>query len=844
MARLTVGSAVLLVGLVLPGCVPDQPGSPSAGGVTVTGLSGFPLVVAEETGAYLAITGRYRQDQTLDQKVIYSEGGNVKPITLMTSSEERTLSLMEVSISPDGLTGAIVSRECLTHCDSYPFPYRISLRLLDLRTQRLIGLRSFDWPIPGYGQAPGQPVNQVRISDGGKLVVWNSPGDGEEVWRPESNELSHVARLTPNVGTNVLQACSDGESYIASDANGNAVRVRIASGAGPFAVEPQPFFSPTSQGWSFTSDCSQAWAGGGFEPWAVQILDATSVRSIDFRPYFEGARLLTAALSDDLATAVVAVVNPLHLDRLEYWRVSVSNPADHSLLGWTLNSEWSEPTGGWTSGGGYPLGGTIGNGGNFALRVHDVTGQGIFGVVAGGPASNADSCSGVSSLEETPELTRNTEFVVADVSPISLTTFSPVPAAACRTRLEIAAYRVSPDPTIGGRHDMAGDQGFLFEDLRLQPSSFQFASQGGGFAIATLAAGTLPPGLYDFVAVRSRADGTSTVASKSVRVKVVSSWLKLLDSAAKARMRAAGGKWIDVASDERQFTDFVDAGTSSEITEVFGDLDTATDVGVQISGFNETADARYSVSATGQVSSGQGAWNSERIWIDSGRRTKYGTAVVAWHGYDAPVENVGSDAAAFHGASNLAADLDTLGLGAGRTQRLTLVGHSYGSLVASLAVMKEDVHPDNLIVMGSPGLDIERYAQDGVPGIKYYQSSTVSGVRYLYDHGVDALVNIPPEHVWVGRGPGDPVAGLEEFGVAPHLTEFGANEYDTDAHSNLGGYECSVLDGVFDCHSHYFDLGTTSLYNITLIIQGHGDPDFPGPGEVPFVRNHWYGAGY
>jgi hypothetical protein len=169
-----------------------------------------------------------------------------------------------------------------------------------------------------------------------------------------------------------------------------------------------------------------------------------------------------------------------------------------------------------------------------------------------------------------------------------------------------------------------------------------------------------------------------------------------------------------------------------------------------------------------------------------------GTAAVAWLGYDAPsVHQVISDARARSGAQQL--DRFVLGLRstAVRLQHVTVLGHSYGSLVAGLAA-KRDRGADDLVLLASPGVEATRASQ----------------------------LQVPAGHVWSARDATDPIqlvfwpsrlAGLfgidvpTAFGPDPTGAPFGANGIP------VGG----ALG-----HSGYFAAGSQSLASLAAIVSG------------------------
>jgi pimeloyl-ACP methyl ester carboxylesterase len=171
-------------------------------------------------------------------------------------------------------------------------------------------------------------------------------------------------------------------------------------------------------------------------------------------------------------------------------------------------------------------------------------------------------------------------------------------------------------------------------------------------------------------------------------------------------------------------------------------------------------------------------------------------AVIAWLGYDAP-QGVGRDAAREELARAGATSLDrfTQDLAIMRPNaRLTLIGHSYGSVVAGLAAASLPAQVKDLVVVGSPGMGVSRVA----------------------DLHTSA-------HVWAGQSAQDWIDWVPAFqvwgaghGTLPVTAGFGARVFGTN--------------GVID-HDHYLAPGTQSLGNIVSIVLGL-DSSVTGPNSV------------
>lgn len=156
-------------------------------------------------------------------------------------------------------------------------------------------------------------------------------------------------------------------------------------------------------------------------------------------------------------------------------------------------------------------------------------------------------------------------------------------------------------------------------------------------------------------------------------------------------------------------------------------------------------------------------------------------ATVMWLGYDTPGVNHGAvgDGHAEAAAPALDGFIDGL-----RTTdhegRISVVGHSYGSVVVGEAASTGDgLAVDDIIVAGSPGM--------GVGGAGQLQ--------------------VESGHVWAGSAAGDDVSGwLSHFahGPEPHQEGFGANRFVVDTTG----------------HSDYWRRDTLSLENQAMVIIG------------------------
>lgn len=202
---------------------------------------------------------------------------------------------------------------------------------------------------------------------------------------------------------------------------------------------------------------------------------------------------------------------------------------------------------------------------------------------------------------------------------------------------------------------------------------------------------------------------------------------------------------------------------------VTGDLDNADHVGVQVPGITNRIDNFSSLLGDATREQGQVP----------------GSATVVWLGYDTPelADSVTEDDADRGGA---ALHDFLLGTRRARGSDLTVMAHSYGTLVTSKALQAFHGQqlPDRVVLFGSPGLgdDIHSTADLGLPeGYPIY-----------------AL-----------RAKGDPVAVLAPFGSDP---------LDLPGITSLATKATGMTEA--EGHSAYTDSGTMTLQNIAGVLSG------------------------
>ncbi|BCZ21631.1 alpha/beta hydrolase [Mycobacterium senriense] len=208
---------------------------------------------------------------------------------------------------------------------------------------------------------------------------------------------------------------------------------------------------------------------------------------------------------------------------------------------------------------------------------------------------------------------------------------------------------------------------------------------------------------------------------------------------------------------------------------------------------------------------------------------QHSTAVLAWMGYDAPefasrwqqavtdpsnLEQVGTPWRARQAGALLAADVNGLAAthGASTPRHVTVLGHSYGSTTVADAFANSGMRANDAVLTGCPGTDLASNAADFHldGGRLYVGAASTDAISWIGEsggglpNGLNATLDRP-----LG-----PLAGL---GADPAHAGFGAVRFRAEV---AGSH--SVMPWFTD-HSHYYDVGSEALRNMTEIVTGHGD---------------------
>jgi hypothetical protein len=250
--------------------------------------------------------------------------------------------------------------------------------------------------------------------------------------------------------------------------------------------------------------------------------------------------------------------------------------------------------------------------------------------------------------------------------------------------------------------------------------------------------------------------------------------LGLRSSANRRIALAAGGPFAALAADDRQLL-YVDP-VRGHAAEVLGDLRGAPHVAVVVPGMANGVD-RFST-----VLDKAEALRAAAAALDPPEHL----ATIAWLGYDSPLVDAVVDDEARTGGPHLARFVDGVVAGGAGGATLTVVGHSYGSVVTGFALRA--------------GLDVDAVAVTGSPGM---------GAATAGDLG-----DVP---VYALSAPLDLVSLTERYGTDPADPGFGA----------------TVLATGVAGHRSYFEPGTVALANLALVATGRADEAAQG-GPSPF----------
>lgn len=187
------------------------------------------------------------------------------------------------------------------------------------------------------------------------------------------------------------------------------------------------------------------------------------------------------------------------------------------------------------------------------------------------------------------------------------------------------------------------------------------------------------------------------------------------------------------------------------------------------------------------------------------------TATVAWIGYQAPqkgldllnpFKSVLADGLAKDGAAQLVPFLRGIDAARDHDAHLTLLGHSYGSTTAGLALQQE-TGVDDVVFFGSPGV----------------------GTDYLED------LKVAPGHAYYIEARLDPVGDTGRFGIDP--SHMSGMEHPSARESTVVDPATGEVRHFSEVtgHSSYLLDDSTSQYNMSVVVAGEPDRRVYDPGK-------------
>lgn len=207
---------------------------------------------------------------------------------------------------------------------------------------------------------------------------------------------------------------------------------------------------------------------------------------------------------------------------------------------------------------------------------------------------------------------------------------------------------------------------------------------------------------------------------------------------------------------------------------LFGDLETADHVAVVVPGVGDGTNLCQD-------------WIPDAINLFEASTS---TAVVLWKGYDNPAGVLAAAAGSIEcnedlatAAHDLTEFVSTLALDPEQT--LTVIAHSFGSIVTGAALADAGLEVTDVVVAGSPGM-------------------TVDDLRDLH---------LQQAHFFSEQAPGDTIAELGVFGAPPASPRFGGTRMSTNAPEHP-----TVM-----AHSRYFEPGSEALENMVDVVTGQYD---------------------
>lgn len=334
---------------------------------------------------------------------------------------------------------------------------------------------------------------------------------------------------------------------------------------------------------------------------------------------------------------------------------------------------------------------------------------------------------------------------------------------------------------------------------------------------------------------RARANSSVLADKLSEAKQKTSYWQKQLKSAsspaAAAAARAQLQTWQRQRDGYQNIDDALNTGTVSLISLVddrpplaqvaSGDMDAAKHVTYIVPGMNT---ATYQDGTVGNYAAIARGMRDEQHRVAQVDRSEI--AVVSWIGYHGPMADdlsfasVVANGRAHKGADALVADLDgfdSVRAASGRDADLSVVAHSYGTNVATMALTR--THADHVVLFGSAGVT------DVAPNADALQ---VPQGEVFASQGAKDGWAITGQNLSGRQDPTDPSWNAHDFSSETQ----GSGPDALHGITHHGPYD--GLEGNEQGRYSYFDNLTTAQYNAAKATMGLGD-QIPEAGS-PFDR--------
>ncbi|WP_157963577.1 alpha/beta hydrolase [Actinocorallia populi] len=243
-------------------------------------------------------------------------------------------------------------------------------------------------------------------------------------------------------------------------------------------------------------------------------------------------------------------------------------------------------------------------------------------------------------------------------------------------------------------------------------------------------------------------------------------------------------------------------GPDGRVIIAIGNPDRSRHTGIYVPGTTAQLD-----NIDGDVERVVNLWKQSQNYV-----FKDAVSTVMWLGYDAPdgiVADATRDQYADAGAPKLRGFVNGIRAGQDAPKaHVTVIGHSYGSVVVGEAAKKRDFAADDIVVAGSPGMHVGKAAELGIGA----------------------------ERVWAQAAEGDPVPNAGRMGHGRPDPEkrwgFVGNPMPlVPSDDQFGG---QILETDTQGHSEYWNEGSKSLDNqVKVMVHTHGNST---PADDPVLK--------